>query len=269
VRYVSFVTAVAVAVTMASPAHAGFARIGFHYTSLAHLGFNGSVARVPFDVPTTVDMLANFLREGRASIRDIKEHPSAFSQTQPDAACEAWVHSIYKQEWAAYDKNKYSEFKKILRKEPPECGLPKAHWLQYGFSVTSMPTGEGRGMQIIASIDRAISQTSTAVRPMFSAFFGPNAGNAISMVPSMTTSTIPFETVLLLHVWRGKGDDHTSVFVFGLPKSGDVEAFPGAGISYNFREVADGRLEASAVQNVLSYLKQKALVATDSPNHPK
>ena len=251
-----------------SPASAGMSRIDFKYTSLAYLGFTGSVVRVPFDVPTTVDMLANFLREGRASIRDIKDNPTAFSQTQVDVICEGWIRSIYAREWAAYDQNKYSEYKKIVRKEPAECTLPKPHWIQYGFSVKTIPPESGRGMQITASIDRTISQTSTAARPMFSAFFGANAGNAISMVPSTVTSTLPFETVLLINIWKHKGDQ-TSVFVIGLPKSGNVEASPGAGVGYDLRAVADGSLEANAVQNVLSYLKQKALVTGSGTATPK
>lgn len=255
------ITIVALGVALLpSPARADFTRVNFEYTSLAHLGFAGSTLQVPFDAATTVDMLGDFLRSGGANVGSVGEALVKQYQTPSDKVCEAWTHAVYRAEWASYDRNKFRDYKKIDRKQPTECLPAKAHWLQYGFSVETFTADAGAGYRIVASVDRSVSHTANVMRPSFSAIFGERAtANMWTMVPSSITTTIPFETALIVHVWRKKEDSRTSIFVIGVPKSGAIEAAPGAGIGYPLRGLADGKIEASAVQNLLSYMSQKSI----------
>lgn len=262
---------------LAAPAEAGFARIDFKYTSLAHLGFAGSVISSPLPPNAAVNLLADFLRAGGATVTGIDHTRTKFFQTDADRACERWTLSLYRQEWQAFDQNKVSIYKKIDRKAPAECELPKHSWMQYGYSVEHIGEADGDGFLISAVVNRDINITNHYMAPSFmTAFGGGVATNIWGNLPATATSTIPFASQYVVAVWRTKTDTTTHIVAIGIPESGSVRAGPGAWVGAGLRAVSDGGLEAVGVKSILAYVAQKGLsepaedatnVATAAPSH--
>lgn len=248
-----------IALTLSVPAHAGIDRIDFKYTSLAHLGFGGSVVTTPQDPQETLDLVANFLRSNGVTVTKIEEGKNRFTQTEGDRACEAWVHAIYKAEWSAFSRNKLKEYKKIDRSgQPAGCSSPKNHWVQYGYSVRPMETGVSYTIQGL--IDRPITFNQSGVRPSFSTIFsGYSTANVIGMVPTLSSNTTNFQTTFVIQIWKDASDDRTSVFALAAPRADGVEPGPGASIGHFYRPYADGTIESVAVGNILSFVTQKAI----------
>jgi len=247
------------ALACSAPANAGIDRIDFKYTSIAHLGFDGSVVTTPQDPKETLDLVANFLRSNGVTVSKIEEGKVRLFQTDGDRACEVWVHSIYNAEWAAYSRNKYREYKKINRSGMPAgCSIPKASWIQYAYSAQEM--NNGVSYTINGIIDRPVTFTQSGVRPSFSAIFnGYATANMISMVPTQTSRTANFQTFFFIQIWKDSTDERTSVFAFGIPRSDGVEAGPNVSIGALYRPYADARIESAAVGNILSVVAQKAI----------
>lgn len=247
------------AFTLPSSANAGMLKIDFKYPSIAHLGFGGSVVTTPRDPKDTLDDVANFLRSSRVTVTKIEEGKNRIIQTEGDRACEAWTHSIFSQEWSAFSRNKIKEYKKIDRSGyPAGCSVPKASWVQYAFTAQTMETGVSFSIQGI--VDRPLTITESGVRPSFSTIFsGYHTANMLSMVPTQSSHTANFQTFFFVQIWKASGDDKTSVFALAIPRSDGVEAQPKATIGAYYRPYADGRIESTAVGNVLSFVAQKAI----------
>lgn len=253
------VSACALALAAAYPAQAGLTRVDFKYTSLAHLGFQGSIAESSFSVPESVDLIANFLRSNGASVTAVKEFKTGFEQTPGDRECEAWSQSIFRTEQSAIRANKWKLYKKIDRSGMPGgCNKAMTSWLQYAFSQKDIP--EGEGFFVEAVIDRSLNVTRSYVSPMFTGISGSHGSASMwSMVPRNTSSSVNLETRLIIHVWKETADRKTSVFAIALPRMGQVEAAPGASVGADFFEATNGTAETMAVQNLLSYVTQKSL----------
>jgi hypothetical protein len=248
-----------IALTISAPANAGIDKIDFKYTSMAHLGFGGSVVTTPQDPKQTLDLVANFLRSNGVTVTKIEEGKTGLTQTEGDRACEAWVHAIYKAEWSAFSRNKFKEYKKIDRSgQPAGCSSPKASWIQYAYSARTMETGVS--YTINGLIDRPITFNESGIRPSFSTIFsGYSTANVISMVPTQSSRTANFQTFFFIQIWKDASDDRTSVFALGIPRSDGVEAGPNASIGAFYRPYADARIESAAVGNILSFVTQKAI----------
>lgn len=250
---------VAIALTFSAPAQAGIDVIDFKYTSIAHLGFSGSVATTPQGPKETLELVANFLRSSGVTVTKISEGKTKLTQTDGDRACEAWVHAIYRAEWSAFARNKLKEYKKIDRSgQPAGCSAPKASWIQYAYTAQTMETGVSYA--ITGIIDRPITFSENGVRPSFGSIFnGYGMANMLSMVPTQTSRTANFQTFFFIQIWKSDTDDRTSVFALGIPRSDGVEAGPKTSIGAFYRPYADGRIESAAVSNILSFVTQKAI----------
>lgn len=248
-----------IAVTFSAPAIAGIDRINFNYTSIAHLGFGGSVVTTPQDPKQTLDLVANFLRSNGVTVTKIEEGKTGLTQTEGDRSCEAWAHSIYRAEWSAFSRNKFKEYKKIDRSGMPAgCSSPKASWLQYAYTPRVMETGVS--YTINGLIDRPVTFNESGIRPSFGTIFsGYSMANVISMVPTQSSRTSNFQTFFVIQIWKDASDDRTSVFALGIPRSDGVQAGPNISIGALYRPYADARIESAAVGNILSVVTQKAI----------
>jgi len=249
----------AAALLISSPAVAGFSKIPFKYSSLTHLSYEGSLVRTTASVEETVDLLATFLRSNGASVTGIRESGNKIIQTKSDRVCEKWTNLILRAEFAAFDANKYQQFKQIDRtRVPPECSA-KPSWLQYGYSA--IPMHGGPGFQVTAILDRSVDLTRPTSRIAYSSILGQySSAGAWSVLPSNVTTRQSFETQFVIFVWRDAGENTTSVYAIAVPRANGIEASPDASIGYALRHFADGKIESVAIQNILSFVTQKSLV---------
>lgn len=247
------------ALIFSAPANAGIDRIDFKYTSIAHLGFSGSVVTTPRDPKETLDEVANFLRSSGVTVTKIEEGKTRIFQTDADRSCEVWLNSVFRAEWSAFSRNKRNEYKKIDRKGyPVGCTVSKPSWVQYAYTAQTMEGGVSYSINAI--VDRPITFTESGVRPSFGTIFsGYNTANILSMVPTQSSRTTNFQTFFFIHIWKASTDDRTSVFALAVPRSDGVEARPGVSIGAFYRPYADGSIESTAVGNVLSFVSQKAI----------
>lgn len=247
--------------TVSRPAEAGFTKVDFRYTSLTHLNVSNSSAVSRLTPAATVDIMADFLRSQGAQIISIKENSVKVVQTQGDRDCELWSNKIFLEELSIFRAGSYKRYKKIDRSSMPAgCSSPKPTWVMYGHSRRALNSGEG--FHMVAVLDRSFSMTSGVMRPKFSSIFSASGSAGVwSMTPSSIASNVNFETVLSIFVWREAGDKASNVFAFAFPRSGGIEAGPAASIGPAFLPYADGKIEAAAVGNLLSFVVQKSLVA--------
>jgi hypothetical protein len=249
------------ALSLSTPANAGIDRIDFKYASIAHLGYAESVTTTPSTPKDSLELIANFLRSSGATVTKISEGDTRVFQTEGDKACEAWVQSIFRAEWAAFARNKLKEYKKINRTgSPAGCSVPKPSPIQYGYSAANSSDVESYTIEAIA--DRPANFNQSGVRPSFGSIFnGFNIASVISMVPTQSSYSVNFQTSLIVHIWRDSKEATTSVFVIGIPMSDGVKASPGMSIGSLYRPFADGQIEKRAAENILSFVAQNAIMA--------
>jgi hypothetical protein len=247
--------------SLSTPANAGIDKIDFKYSSISHLGYAESVTTTPSTPKDSLEFVANFLRSSGVTVTKISEGQARFFQTEGDKGCEAWTHSIIRAEWAAFSRNKLKEYKKIDRSgQPAGCSVPKASFIQYGYSAEN--SIDVTSYTIEAIVDRPANFNQSGVRPSFGTIFnGFNMASVIGMVPTQSSYSVNFQTRLVVHIWRGSQDARTSVFVLGIPVSDGIEARPGASIGSLYRPFADGLIEKRAAENILSFVAQNAIMA--------
>jgi hypothetical protein len=247
------------ALSLATPAYAGFDVIDFKYNSLTHIGFKGSVVQTTATPAEAADLVASFLRSEGASVTSLEPSTAKLSQTAADADCERWSQSIFQAEFAAVAANSLKQYKKIDRTgQPAGCSAPGKNWLQYGYSVGKLSAGSG--YRLTAVVDRSINVSQRVVRPAFSTIFsGFSSASMWSMVPSNIQTDVNFQTNFEVLLWRDAGDSTTSVFVLASPESNGLVPGPGSSIGYLYRNLADGRAESVAARNLLTYVVQKSL----------
>ncbi len=243
-----------------SPAFAAIDKIDFKYTSMTHLGFSGSITTIDLDPKDVMDLIAKYLRSSGVTVTGISENQVRLFQTEGDKACENWSNSIFHAELAAFSTNKMKNYKSINRENPPlGCFVDKSSWIQYAFSALKMERGES--YTINGAIDRSVKFNQVGSRISFGTIFnGYNNTNIMTSVPTNSSFVANFQTIFFVHIWRDENEKKTSVFVLALPKSGDLEASPGASIGSTYRPYVDGLIEQTAAQNILSFVTQKAIM---------
>lgn len=241
-------------------ARADFSRIPFKYTSLTHLGFQGSVIRTALAPGEVMDILATHLRSNGAMITDIQEYRSRLIQTDADRECERASNQIFSAEFSAYNANSFRQFRRIDRSGVEPLCQPKPSWLQYGYTV--QPFDQGAGYQILAVVDRSVDLSQRTTRLGFSSIFtGGFPAGIWSTIPSTEVRRLDLQTIFNIVIWRSSEEEQTSVFVLGVPRSDGVEADPSASIGYPFRSFADGSIEATAARNLLTLVVQRSITA--------
>ncbi|MGZ9897044.1 hypothetical protein [Shewanella gaetbuli] len=240
-----FIAAILVVLNLTACAN-GFSRVDFKYTSASHLNFKQSSLNMSLPPDELVAQLSNsFSRQGaRVLIREQLDH--ILKPTLDSYGCWEAKRAITEQEFAAFTKNSFSDYKNINRDFPYKSRNLKLNCNQY-----EQVTVKDANSWLLMVEFPPVTANKTIYRPSVNNFFIASQsthmnGFSISEVPENVSIQIFTRLYIFLRAMPNGGSE---VYLEARPVSGQVEASDGASIGWSWWRLSSAFEERDIVRS--------------------
>lgn len=230
-----------------------FTKVDFKYTSLAHISPTESTVVVNGEPENIIFKLSEGFRKNNATILERTSLDYYYEENESSNNCWQALCEIYNAEFESYRNNNFYQYKKIDRVAP--------------FKKRDV----GNNCKMLNKIvDKNVSswflmvefkdRSGSITVPTTDTFFVMNNSNnyAFGNVTNSQGKNINMAFSTRLKFWVSEGPDvgKSTIYIKGIPISGQIAAAPGNSIGYSWWQLANGYEEYKTVKNYLNFIKE-------------